>query len=183
MYPPFPCARGGFAQHITQRGTHRAPCFSGAPDCRLYLGLLARHAPGFDCRVHAYALMGNHVHLLLTASGRAGAGDMLRVVRDGYTRGAMEADFASSLIHSARHLLACMRYIELNPVRAGIVRRPGDYRWSSYAANALGREDALISPHPHYLALGRDPALRCTVYRGSVEETLRRKPPSGTTTT
>ncbi len=196
MYLPPACSRGGFAEHVIQRGTGRAACFFGAPDCLVYLGLLAVQAAAFECRVHAYALMGNHVHLLLTASQAAGTAGLMRAVREAYARHAREADetgaaggaraggaleeaYAASTIHAARHLLACMRYIELNPVRAGLVRRPGDYRWSSYGANAAGRRDALISPHPHYLALGRDPDLRCAAYRRSVDACLHERRPVG----
>lgn len=183
--------QGGFAEHVIQRGTRRAACFRGAPDCRLYLALIARLAPACECRVHAYALMGNHVHLLLTASRMAGASELMAAVREEYGRDERQAEqtgdptvaptprsleegCAASPIHTARHLLACMRYIELNPVRAGLVRRPEDFPWSSYAANAAGREDALLSPHPHYLALGRDPEQRRAVYRRSVEAIVRR---------
>lgn len=179
-----------------QRGTNRAACFRGPPDCRLYLALLARFAPAYECRVHAYALMGSHGHLLLTASTAAGAVEMMDAVRTGYgcgsseceqagestlahSRMSLEEGCAASPIHTARHLLACMRYIELNPVRAGLVRRPEAFPWTSYAANAEGRADALLSPHPHYLALGRDPEQRRAAYRRSVEAILRRDRSSG----
>lgn len=189
MYLPLACGRSGFAEHVIQRGTGRAACFFGPPDYRVYLRLLARQAEARECRVHAYALMGNHVHLLLTAPRAAVTAALLRAVREGYLRHALarsprvearragvdtvlEENFVASTIHTARHFLACMRYIELNPVRAGLVRRPGDYRWSSYGANAGIRPDTLLSPHPYYLALGRDPALRRAAYRKSVDAIL-----------
>jgi putative transposase len=140
--------------------------------------------------------MGNHVHLLLTASRMAGAVELMDAVRKEFGCGvlpveqtgdstvaparlSLEESCTASPIHTARHLLACMRYIELNPVHAGLVRRPEDFPWSSYAANAEGREDALLSPHPHYLALGRDPEQRCAAYRRSVDASLRRDRSSG----
>lgn len=194
MYPP--PARGGFAEHVIQRGTSRAACFRGVPDRHLYLALLARLALAFEFRVHAYALMGNHIHLLLTGSRMAGAAELMDAVRTEFgcgvlgveqaseltaasTRLILEEGCAASPIHTARHLLACMRYIELNPVRAGLVRRPEDFPWSSYAANAGRRVDALLSPHPHYLALGRDPGQRRAAYRRSVEAILSRDRSSG----
>ena len=181
--------QSGFAQHVIQRGLQRAACFFGTRDCLEYLNLLARHAEAHACRVHAYALMGNHIHLLMTSPHPTGTADLMREVRQGYERYArgagstdeetwaragsiMEEGYAASPIHAARHLLACMRYIELNPVRAGVVRRPADHRWSSYGANALGRDDPLVSPHPHYLALGRDPALRRAAYQRSMDAIL-----------
>ncbi len=188
MRSPFARKGGGFAEHVVQRGAGRAACFSGAPDCLRYLALLRELAPTLECRIHAYALMSNHVHLLLTASGAGTAEGLMQALRVEYVSGSryasrgadegragmcFEEGCASSPIHSARHLLACMRYIELNPVRAGMVRRPEAYRWSSYAANAAGREDSLLSPHPHYLALGRDPDQRRAAYRRSVEVLLR----------
>lgn len=196
MYPSLARRQGGFAEHVIQRGTRRTACFRGAPDCRLYLTLIARLAPACECRVHAYALMGNHSHLLVTCSRMNGAAELMDAVRTGFgcgvldveqtsestaasTRLTLEEGCAASPIHTSRHLLACMRYIELNPVRAGLVRRPEDFPWSSYASNAGGREDALLSPHPHYLALGRDPEQRCAAYRCSVEATLRRDRSSG----
>lgn len=182
---------------MIQRGHTRAECFYGASDRLAFLHLLETLAQASECRVHAYVLMGNHVHLLLTAPGAGGVDGLMRALREGYlayadqARGTcetadaragpwLEEGFDASAIHAARHLLGCMRYIELNPVRARMVRRAQDYRWSSYAANAVGREDALVTPHPFYLALGRSPEMRQAAYRSSVEalvqaRTLARK--------
>lgn len=189
MYPTIARRRGGFAEHVIQRGIGRAACFLLAQDCIFYLALLAKLAPVNECRVHAYALMGNHVHLLLSASRENGAARLTYALREQFGLGvqggegaageagvragvSLEQDYAAWPIHSARHFLACMRYIELNPVRAGVVRRPEAFRWSSYRTNAHGRADALVSPHPHYLALGRDPERRRAAYRHSVEALL-----------
>lgn len=111
------------------------------------------------CAVHAYALMATHAHLLLTplrAGGASLLADRLRV-----------DELDASPVIARRYLLACMRYIELNPVRAGLVRHPADFRWSSYRANALGEPDALVTPHAAYYALGRHAAERLAAYRAT----------------
>lgn len=155
----------GVALHVVRRGRARAQCFFDEHDRVAFLRWLCRYAARFECAVHAYALMGNHVHLLLTASDSGGTQRLLTKLCERHERSVNETqlrstalweeDFEASPIHARRHFLACMRYIELNPVRAGLVTRPDAYRWSSYAANALGRVNALITPHPFYYALGR----------------------------
>jgi len=111
------------------------------------------------CAVHAYALMATHAHLLLTplrAGGASLLADRLRA-----------SDMDASPVVARRYLLACMRYIELNPVRAGLVRHPADFRDSSYRANALGQPDALVTPHAAYCALGRSGEERRAAYRAT----------------
>ena len=117
------------------------------------------------CTVHAYARMATHLHLLLTPR-RAGAASAL-----GQLLGA--AGFDASPVTARRYLLACMRYIELNPVRAGMVRHPADFRWSSYRANALGEPDPMVTPHAVYCALGRNPEERRAAYRAGFRATPR----------
>ncbi len=112
-----------------------------------------------ECRLHAYVLMATHVHLLFTPLEAAGVERAREALR------AREAD--ATPVYARRYLLACMRYIELNPVRAGLVRHPAHYRWSSYRANALGEPDALLTPHALYCALGRDAGERGAAYRRS----------------
>jgi putative transposase len=109
------------------------------------------------CPVHAYVLMGTHVHLLLTPDRVDGAMPLIRAVR--------ARDFDATPVYTRRYVLACMRYIELNPVRAGLARHPAHYRWSSYRANALGEADALLTPHALYCALGRSAEERRAAYR------------------
>ena len=109
------------------------------------------------CVLHAYAFMGTHLHLLLTPLCADGASALARRL------GADELD--ASPVLARRYLLACMRYIELNPVRAGLVRHPADFRRSSYRANALGEPDALVTPHAAYCALGRSGEERRAAYR------------------
>ena len=109
------------------------------------------------CPVHAYVLMGTHLHVLLTPEREDGAMSVIRAVR--------ARDFDATPVTTRRYVLACMRYIELNPVRAGLVRHPAHYRWSSYRANALGEADALVTPHALYCALGRSAEERRAAYR------------------
>ena len=165
----------GHTLHLAQRGGGRAACFSCAQDRAAYLEGLARHAAGSGCAVHAYVLMGNHVHLLLTPSRSDSVGSLLEGVGKDYARHLGEAyGHARPLwderveirpVFPRRYLLACMRYIELNPVRAGLAARPGDYRWSSFGANALCAADSLVTPHAFYYALGRSAAERQAAYR------------------
>lgn len=165
----------GHTLHVAQRGCGRAPCFSGEADRAAYLEGLARHAAASGCAVHGYVLMGNHVHLLLTPARADSVAWLLHHLGDHYTRHLDAAHGHTAPVWDERpeirpvfprrYLLGCMRYIEMNPVRAGLVVRPGDYRWSSYGANALGAMDALITPHAFYYALGRTAAERQAAYR------------------
>jgi len=162
------------ALHVVQRGRARSACFSCAGDRAAYLEALRECAARAGCAVHAYALMGNHVHLLFTAVREAGAARLMPAIAASYARHlaaayghedpVWEEAYDASPVHARRHLLACMRYIEENPVRAGLAARPGAYPWSSYRANALGEDDALVTPHPHYCSLGRSPLERRAAY-------------------
>ena len=141
------------ALHLIQRSL--GPWFSHARDRLSFLDLLCTFAPHYECAVHAYVLMANHVHLLVTSSGSAGA-DLARALAD--------KELEIRPVHARRYLLACMRYIELNPVRAHLIANPGDYRWSSFRANALGYDDPIVTPHPLYYALGRSADHRRRAY-------------------
>jgi putative transposase len=141
-------------QHLIQRS--RGSWFSCAQERLSYMELLCTFAPHYECAVHAYVLMENHVHLLVTSSGSSGGADLANALAD--------EELEIRPVHARRYLLACMRYIELNPVRASIVARPEDYRWSSHRANALGYTDPIVTPHPLYYALGRSPEARRAAY-------------------
>jgi putative transposase len=179
----------GHPVHVVQRGFCRRACFYCEQDRLVYLHCLARHAARLGCCVHAYVLMPNHVHLLMTPSGAYAVSRLMRTVGErhshyvagtvGGTSAVWDERFDASPVYLRRYLLACMRYIELNPVRAGIVARPSDYRWSSYRSNALGRDDALILAHPSYYALGRTPAARQAGYRALFRTPVLRWPVSG----
>jgi putative transposase len=130
------------------------------------------------CAVHAYVLMTNHVHLLVTPEAPENVSNLMKHVGQRYaqyvnrkhrrTGSLWEGRFRSSIVDSERYLLVCQRYIELNPVRAGMVRNPVAYPWSSYRANALGEPSTLIVPHPTFLALGEEDEARRARYRGLV---------------
>lgn len=172
----------GVAQHVIQRGNDRQPCFAADLDYRNYLQELGEAAQRFGCALHAYVLMTNHVHLLVTPAEVGAVSRMMQALGRRYvacfnaryrrTGTLWEGRFKAGLVGGERHLLACYRYIELNPVRAGMVRLPGDYPWSSHAANALGADDARLTPHPAWLALGRDPSERRTAYRALFDTAL-----------
>ena len=168
--------------HVIQRGHNRAPCFFEPADYRLYLAQLAILAPRAGCAVHAFCLMTNHVHLLLTPSTAEGCGVLMKHlgqrhaqhVNRNYRRSGTlwEGRFRSCLVESEDYLLACYRYIELNPVRAGMVRHPGDYAWSSHRRNVGGESGWPVTPHERYSALGGDPAARAEAYRELCEARL-----------
>ena len=168
--------------HIIQRGNNRTPCFAGSADHMVYLTLLREYAADAACQVHAYVLMTNHVHLLLSAEDRESPSVLMRRLGQHYVQyfnrrhersGTLwEGRFRSSLVDNERYLLICQRYIELNPVRAGMVEAPEDYPWSSYRANARGADDPLLTPHPAYTELGRHDEDRRTAYRYLFQERL-----------
>jgi putative transposase len=172
----------GVPQHVVQRGNNRLPCFLDDEDRQRYLQCLRQALLRFDCRLHAYVLMSNHVHLLLTSEVTGGVSRMMHTFarndvgsfngRHGRTGTLWEGRFKACLVDSGRYFLACSRYIELNPVRAWMVAQPGDHPWSSYGANADRRTDPLLTPHSAYLALGADPASRASAYRALFAEVL-----------
>ena len=165
----------GIPWHIIQRGNNRSACFYAEEDYRRYLDTLREQAGKFGCTVHAYVLMTNHVHLLLTPARENSAGLLMKhlgqryvqYVNRSYRRSGTlwEGRFRSCLTQSEEYVLACYRYIELNPVRAHMVRHPRDYRWSSYRVNAEGAADPLITAHAEYLRLGRTEPERHAAYR------------------
>jgi putative transposase len=166
--------------HIVQRGHNQEPCFFADADYQRYLVFLRQALAETDCTLHAYVLMTNHVHLLLTPRRADEVSNALislgrryvQHVNRAYQRtGTLwDSRYRSSLIQSDRYLLACQRYIELNPVRAGIVRNPADYPWSSYRVHALGQADDMVSSHPLYWALGREGTERQLAYRKLFDE-------------
>ncbi len=170
----------GVAVHVIQRGNNRNACFASDEDRRFYLFHLARMLPRAGCLLHAYCLMTNHVHLLLTAQSAGGCALLMKSTgelcaryfnkthqRSGYL---WEGRFKSCLVQSETYVLSCYRYIDLNPVRAGLVRRADEYVWSSYRFNALGEASALLSPHEEYLRLGGTSAERQAMYRELIAE-------------
>lgn len=166
----------GAPVHAVQRGHNRSAVFFDDLDYLEYLRCLKQAADSCGGAVHAYVLMTNHVHLLLTPERTDSVGRLfqslgrhyVRYVNDTYQRygGLWEGRYKCNVIESQAYLLSCMRYIELNPVRAGMVDHPAEYRWSSYASNALGVSNAVLTQHPEYVTLGRLSGHRQSVYRG-----------------
>lgn len=170
----------GVALHVRQRGNDRQNCFRHDNDRLVYLSMLRDLSRLRRCAVHAYCLMTNHVHLLLTPADEVGCALMMRDLGRCYAAyfnrryeksGALwERPFRSCLVDSADYVIACYRYIERNPVRAQMVAQPGDYPWSSYASNACLRSDSIVEPHAEYLALGHDEVSRPRAYRDLLGE-------------
>jgi putative transposase len=172
----------GVAVHAIHRGNNRAACFRTSGDYHVYLGLLRELSPKFDCALHAYCLMPNHIHLLLTPPSAEACGGMMGVLAFRYARyfnkryartGTLwEGRFRSCVVETARYVLACYRYIELNGVRGGLARAPDGYEWSSYGVNVGRRTNAGLSPHAEFLALGTTPETRTRAYCELVEQVL-----------
>lgn len=168
--------------HVIQRGHNRQPCFFSKGDYECYLHWLGEALVASDVSLHAYVLMTNHVHLLVTPEDARAIPQLLislgrRYVqyinrKYGRTGTLWDSRYKSSLIEAETYLFACHRYIELNPVRAAIVVDPAQYRWSSYRHNALGQADPLLSPRPEYLALANSQQARQDAYRVLVDEVL-----------
>jgi len=165
----------GWPLHVIQRGNNRQDCFQEDRDFRVYLLLLDELSSLHGCDVHAYVLMTNHVHLLLTPRGNDGASPMMKSLSQRFVQyinrkharsGRLFEDrFRSCIVDSDEYLLRCHRYIEMNPVRAGMVEHPSRYKWSSYPANAEGRPCDFLVPHALYLALASEPEERRRQYR------------------
>ncbi|MDY6867056.1 MAG: transposase [Chloroflexota bacterium] len=165
----------GIPQHVIQRGHNREPCFYSEEDYSAYLEFLQLTSERTGCQIHAYVLMTNHVHLLVTPRRDYGISAMMQAlgkryvqyINENYRRsGTLWAGrYKASLVDSQAYLMTCMRYIELNPVRANMAAAPGDYRWSSYGYNGEGRENRRITPHSLYRQLGTTDAERCFAYR------------------
>jgi putative transposase len=163
------------AQHVITRGVDRQAVFFHRQDYALYREALQDAAVTNECLIHAYVLMTNHVHLLVTPLRERSLPLMMQAMgrnyvqrlnaRYGRTGTLWEGRYKASLVQNNDYLLTCQRYIELNPVRARMVRAPGDYPYSSYACHAAGVDDALITAHACYLNLAYDRAARQSAYR------------------
>ena len=169
----------GYPHHIIQRGNNRQAIFATAADYQMLLDLLHESADKFGVALHAYVLMSNHFHLLATPQTTDGLGQMMQAVGRRYVRyfntlqkrsGTLwEGRYKSTVIQPERHLLACMAYIDLNPVRAGLVEQARDYPWSSHGHYTGQRIDKLITPHPLSWALGNTPFAREAAYAELVQ--------------
>ena len=171
--------------HIVQRGHDRADCFFEAADYLAYLVALGTYAGRFGCAVHAYCLMTNHVHLLVTPRETTGCALLMKHLaqrhskrinaKHGRTGTLWEGRYYSGLVASDDFAIACYRYIELNPVRAAMVEHPSNYRWSSYHANVRTDRHSFVKPHPSLLTIGREETERALRYQALCEEPLRQE--------
>lgn len=165
----------GVPLHVIQRGNNRQACFYTEEDYRFYLEWLTTYSKKTRCQVHAYVLMTNHVHLLLSSERSGGAGALMKALGQRYVQyvnrqyrrsGTLwEGRFRSCLVQQDEYLLGCQRYIELNPVRAGMVVHPADYQWSSFRCNGQGEDDPVVAAHPLYGELGGTAEQRRKHYR------------------
>lgn len=172
----------GIPQHVVQRGNNRLPCFLDDVDRQRYLHLLIEGLERTRCDLHAWVLMDNHVHLLLTPPVAGAVAQLMQALgrsyvgwfnaRHGRTGTLWEGRYKACLVDSEAYLLRCCRYIDLNPVRARRVDDPAAWPWSSCAANIGARIDPLLTPHPAYLALGATPGCRAAAYRNLLAAAL-----------
>ena len=160
--------------HVVHRGHDRRDCFFSEADYLAYLDYLREFAARFACSVHAYCLMTNHVHLLMTPHAPEACALLMKYTAQYYVNrinkqlhriGTLwQGRFYSCLVPTERYALTCYRYIELNPVEAGMVRHPADYRWSSYSSNTGRAGTGFLRPHPAYEALSDDHRTRASSY-------------------
>jgi len=172
----------GHPQHVIQRGNNRSPIFAEVAGYCIYKDKLGEACARFSCRIHAYVLMTNHVHLLITPETEQGISKVMQSLGRQYvqyynyrhqrTGTLWEGRYKASLLDTARDLLTCYRYIELNPVRARIVEQPAEYRWSSYRYNAMAMDDPLVMPHESYLSLATDKELRLKAYQALFDNAI-----------
>lgn len=169
----------GVPAHVFQRGHNKDPVFFDDRDYLAYLRFLKAAADELECLIHAYVLMTNHVHLLATPKAENDISLLFQNIGRHFVpyinktyqrRGSLwEGRHKGNVLDSEPYFLTCMRYIEMNPVRAAMVEHPGQYRWSSYAANAQGIDNVILQPHALYLALGGSPEARQAAYRAGFD--------------
>jgi putative transposase len=171
--------------HVVHRGHDRADCFFDEADYLSYLVALGTYAARFGCGVHAYCLMTNHVHLLLTPGDANGCALLMKHLAQrhskrinaklGRTGTLWEGGYYSGLVDTDEFAVACYRYIELNPVRAAMVKHPSIYPWSSYSANVLSNQHSFVRPHASFLALGLEDESRVAAYQALCDQPLKQE--------
>lgn len=175
----------GQPQHIIVRGNNREPIFYAEEDYQFYLEKLKQACDKHECQLHAYVLMTNHVHLLISPNKKEGISKAIQMLGRYYvqyfnytyqrTGTLWEGRYKATLIDSEQYALTCYRYIELNPVRAGMVKEPAEYPWSSYRYNALAMDDKLITEHPLYQSLAKTRKKRCKAYSALFNSSIDQK--------
>jgi putative transposase len=171
-----------YPHHVIQRGNNRQPIFFEPKDYEVFLDCLRAAKQKCHARLYAYVLMTNHIHLLVEPEREGDLGRFMqsvgrryvRYINDTYERtGTLwEGRFKSAIVSRDEYLIACSRYIELNPVRAGMVRHPREYRWSSFHGRAMGRPDNLLDEDAWYITLGDNPQARAAVYAHWLEDSV-----------
>jgi putative transposase len=169
-------------QHVLNRGNNRCEIFRAEKDFAFFLLALRDASIRYHVDVHSYALMTNHFHIVATPRVAAGLSDAMQAIGTKYVRyfnrryartgRLFEGPFKASVIDTETYWFTCMRYVELNPVRAGLVSDPADYRWSSYRSNAFGDRETLLVQHPLYSSLGESPARRQERWRELCREAI-----------
>ena len=164
----------GLSHHVRHRGNNRCDVFLDADDRETFLSILRHSADRHNVAIHGYVLMTTHYHAQVSAADADGLPRMMQSVGRRYVRyfndrhrrtGTLwEGRYRASLIMDEAYWLNCLRYIEANPVRAGMAADPADYAWSSYQSNALGRHDELLTPHNLYLQLGETASERARTW-------------------
>lgn len=165
----------GVAEHVIQRGNNRQAIFANRDDMKAYIAWLKQYSQKYGVAIHAWVLMTNHVHILCTPASSTAISQMMQSLgrmyvmyfnREYKRSGTLwEGRYRSCLVQSEQYLLKLYRYIEFNPVRAGMVQEPSNYAWSSYRCNALGRHSDLLTAHTTYLALHQEVNNRLAAYR------------------
>ena len=173
----------GMPAHVMQRGHNKKTIFFEEKDYREYLKFLKKVADKYECQVHAYVLMTNHVHFLITPSTDKSISLLFQslgrlyvtYINKTYKRSGTlwEGRHKGNIIDTQTYFLNCMKYIELNPVRANMVRHAADYPWSSYSANALGKTNAILTPHSEYLSLSKNKIERLERYQLLLDSSLQ----------
>jgi putative transposase len=172
----------GLTQHVIQRGNNRSDIFRDRDDYEFFLAVLERACKQEDVAVHNYVLMTNHVHMVMTPRKDAAVSLLMQAIgrfyvlhfnrRHARTGALFEGRYRSFVVDTDSYFFKCMRYVELNPVRAGLVTQPADYPWCSYRANALGASDGIVNPHGLYTSLGSCPSSRQANWREICAEGL-----------
>lgn len=174
----------GLPVHVIQRGNNRQVCFASYSDLKACANWLREASDKFGVSIHAWVFMTNHIHLPMTPSNWSGVSQTMQYLGRYYVRyfnftcqrsGTLyEGRFKSSMVQDRHYLLACQRYIELNPVRAGMVNDPADYLWSSYRSHAFGIKVKMWTPHSEYMALGATRSSRTAAYRNLLAKSATR---------
>lgn len=168
--------------HVIQRGAGQQAVFLDADDYLMFLKYLKEATRQFKVAIHAYVLMPNHIHLLASPADQTGMARMMQWIgrfyvpyfnlKYGRVGTLWQGRYKAAVVDSERYFLVCARYIELNPVRAGLASVPEDYRWSSYQHHVGMRSDPLIAEHALFWALGNTPFAREAAYRQLIEQSI-----------